>query len=321
MKSFSLGMYAVSRGVAVALLAGCGGSQPPIGAPGAMPQGHVIATHTTKSVSGELLYASETEGSNVLVFSYPQGRLIQTLTGFAAPPWLICSGPSGDVFVPTTDLKSPGYVYEFAHGGTQPIETLTDPGPGYALSCSVDPTTGNLAVANGPNVAVFPQGQGTPTIYEASDVGAEDCAYDDSGDLFVDGSYYDDKIAELPAGGSSFSDIALSEQMTTQHLQWWDKRLVVEVAPESIHGPYQIFDVRISGSSGIVSGPVLLYGKNKHRGVQRLGFTLSDNSLVMPDGPGYSLLNLWHYPKGGKPYKVLNSRPRDYTFYGVTISK
>jgi hypothetical protein len=35
MKSFSLGSYALSGGVAVALLAGCGGSQPPIGAPGA----------------------------------------------------------------------------------------------------------------------------------------------------------------------------------------------------------------------------------------------------------------------------------------------
>lgn len=198
---------------------------------------------------------------------------------------------------------------------------MTDPGPGYALSCSVDPTTGNLAVANGPNVAVYPQGQGTPTIYKASDVGAEDCAYDDSGNLFADGSYYDDKMAELPAGGSSFSDIALSEQMTTQHLQWWDKRLVIEVTPASVHGPYQIFQVRISGSNGVVSGPVLLYGKNEHRGVQRREFALSGNNLVMPDGPGYSMLNLWRYPKSGKPYKVLDQRPRDYTFYGVAISK
>jgi uncharacterized repeat protein (TIGR03803 family) len=38
MKSFSLGQYALSSGVAVAMLAGCGGSQPPIGAPGAVPQ-------------------------------------------------------------------------------------------------------------------------------------------------------------------------------------------------------------------------------------------------------------------------------------------
>jgi hypothetical protein len=36
---------ALGIAVAAALLAGCGGSQPPIGAPGAMPQTSAIATH------------------------------------------------------------------------------------------------------------------------------------------------------------------------------------------------------------------------------------------------------------------------------------
>jgi hypothetical protein len=273
-----------------------------------------------KSISGELLYASETEGSKVLVFSYPEGGLVETLTGFAAPPWFICSGRSGDVFVAATDSSSPGYIYQFAHGGSQPIETLTDPGPGHALSCSVDPTTGNLAVANGPNVAVYPQGQGAPTIYEASDVGAFDCAYDGAGDLFVDGQSYNDKIAELPAGGTSFSDIALSKTTLTLHLQWWNKRLVILGGTDGPHGPYEIFQVRVSGSDGIVSGPVLLYGKSRHR-LGDVEFVASDNAIVMPEGSGLSLLNVWHYPKGGKPYKVLDPGPRDYHFYGVAISK
>jgi hypothetical protein len=184
------------------MLAACGGSQTPIRVPGAMQRGHAVVRHPEKSVSGELLYASAIEGSKVLVFSYPQGSLVQTLTGFRDPPYYICSDGSGDVFVPTTNFKSPGYIYEFAHGGSQPTETLTDPGPGYAQSCSVDPTTGNLAVANGFNVAVYPGAQGTPTVYEASDVGTWDCAYDDSGDLFVDGRTYNDKIAELPVSGT-----------------------------------------------------------------------------------------------------------------------
>ena len=38
MKSLDFVRFALSMGVAAALLAGCGGSQPPIGAPGAMPQ-------------------------------------------------------------------------------------------------------------------------------------------------------------------------------------------------------------------------------------------------------------------------------------------
>jgi hypothetical protein len=38
MRSLEFGRYALNMGSAAALLAGCGGSQPPIGAPGAMPQ-------------------------------------------------------------------------------------------------------------------------------------------------------------------------------------------------------------------------------------------------------------------------------------------
>jgi hypothetical protein len=39
MKSLDFSRYALSSCVAVAMLAGCGESQPPIGAPGAMPRG------------------------------------------------------------------------------------------------------------------------------------------------------------------------------------------------------------------------------------------------------------------------------------------
>ncbi len=273
-----------------------------------------------RSFSDKLLYASDNERAQVLVFSYPSGSLMQTLTGFAYPPYFICSDDTGDVFVPTTDYSSPGYIYEFAHGGTQPVETLNDPGPGHALSCSVDPTTGNLAIANGPNVAVYAPGQGTPTIYEASDVGAYDCAYDDSGDLFVDGPYYGDEIAELPAGGMNFSDIALSKATGTLHLQWWNERLVLYGGTDGVHGPYEIYQVRVSGSSGIVSGPVLLYGKAKHR-LGDVEFTLSGSTVIMPEGPGHSLLDLWHYPKGGQAYGVIDLRPHNHSFYGVAISE
>jgi hypothetical protein len=38
MKSLGLTRYALTIGASAALLAGCGGSQPPIGAPGVVPQ-------------------------------------------------------------------------------------------------------------------------------------------------------------------------------------------------------------------------------------------------------------------------------------------
>jgi len=65
MKSFSLGTYALTVGVAVALLAGCGGSQPPIGAPSTVPQTSANATphrswqvvDVTEAKNEDLIYA------------------------------------------------------------------------------------------------------------------------------------------------------------------------------------------------------------------------------------------------------------------------
>jgi hypothetical protein len=73
---------------AAAMLAGCGGSQPPIGAPGAMPQSSANATHAAHGgswmlpkervaspdyeVSGPLLYVTNYTSNSVTV--YPAKR-------------------------------------------------------------------------------------------------------------------------------------------------------------------------------------------------------------------------------------------------------
>ncbi len=51
MGTFALSRHAVSIGVAAALLAGCGGSQPPVGAPGATAQSRAVAAHAEPSGS------------------------------------------------------------------------------------------------------------------------------------------------------------------------------------------------------------------------------------------------------------------------------
>ena len=311
LNSFSLGSICLTLSLG-ACSAQAVTLQPAAGAP--------YSREATKS--GELLYAASTASDNVLVFSYPQGTLVQTLTGFKDPPSFICSDQSGNVFVPTINVSGPPTnIYEFAHGGTQPIETLIDPGPGVGQSCSVDRTTGNLAVANYGNVAIYQRAQGTPTIYEASDVAALDCVYDASGNLFIDGNSSQNKIAELPAGAHSFSDISLSQPLLTGPLQWSNKRLLIEEPSITTKGPYEIFPVRVSGSEGAVGTPVVLRGKNKHRGNQFEEFVISGNTMVMPGGPGDASKNFWHYPKGGKPYKIINLKPHDQHFSGMTISR
>ncbi len=51
MKRMGPSYRAVTVGVPIALLAGCGGAQPPIGAPLPMPQSSAIVTHADRSGS------------------------------------------------------------------------------------------------------------------------------------------------------------------------------------------------------------------------------------------------------------------------------
>lgn len=140
---------------AAAMLAGCGGSQPPIAAPGAIPQSPAVATHAERGGSwmlpearGEDLLYADLSGANadvIYVFSYPKGKLVGRLyqSGSQYQQGL-CSDSRGHVFV--TTLSSSlfgGNIYEYAHAGTKPIETLYEHGL-WPWGCAVDASTGNL---------------------------------------------------------------------------------------------------------------------------------------------------------------------------------
>ena len=91
-----------------------------------------------------------------------------TLTGFAAP-YGQCTDKSGNVFITQFEASE---VTEYAHGGTNPTKTLDTPGVN-PVGCSVDPKTGNLAVANfisdnyPGGILVFAHATGTPKEYQA----------------------------------------------------------------------------------------------------------------------------------------------------------
>jgi hypothetical protein len=51
MRILDFSRYALTSCAAAAMLAGCGGSQPPIGAPGAMPQTSAVATRAERGKS------------------------------------------------------------------------------------------------------------------------------------------------------------------------------------------------------------------------------------------------------------------------------
>ncbi len=132
----------------------------------------------------------------------------------------MCTDDHGDVFM-TEIVDSTGRIVEYAHGGTHPIATLTD--PGYPMGCSVDPTTGDLAVANfatssqSGGLAIYKSATGNPTSFtDPSFHTYSFCGYDDQGNLFVDGIGPEPsnsfKLAELAKRSSSLTTVTLLQQ-------------------------------------------------------------------------------------------------------------
>ena len=220
MKSLGPNRYALAIGAAAALLGGCGGSQLPIGAPGAMARTHAIVVRVDRANSqvvrapakdgwsGDLLYVAT--GGDVYVLSYPSGKVVGRL-GF--PGYSLCSDNHGNVFVVGGDQA----VAEYSHRGKL-VETLSI----YDVpsGCSVDPTTGNLAVPTYDYscVYIYPDAQsgGVQSVCNDEFILVGLCAYDSDGNLFLDGAVAAGPhhsqipgLAELPKGSTTFRNYLL----------------------------------------------------------------------------------------------------------------
>jgi hypothetical protein len=321
--------YALSSCVAAALLAGCGGSQSPIGAPGAMPlsQTSAIATHAGRGGSWmlpeakgrDLLYVSSdlyaSGKSDVFVFSYPEGKLIGTLTGFSEPAGE-CVDRKGNVFITDTEASGAGYVYEYHHGGTKPIATLSDP-LGYPLGCSIDRVTGNLAVVSISGVAIYKDAKGAPVTF--TDSGFSHMrygGYDNKGNLFVDGAsagstYFG--FAELPAGSSNFTNISITDitQGDAGSVQWDGTYITVE----SVIRRAYIYRLSVSGSNASIAGTTTLTSnRDRYNGGE---FWILGQKVIGPDNAGETIA-FWKYPTGGRGTKTIKSPAREA--WGVTVS-
>lgn len=324
MQKPSLRGYAVASSFTAVLLAGCGGSQPPIGAPGAMPQSRAIAQHAANIKSWmlpeagaeDLIYV--TSADQVLVYDY-SGDQVGVLKVLNTKG--LCSDSNGDVFVPAS-----GDVYEYAHGGTEPIATLRLPqNDYYGYGCAVDPTTGSLAVTStkstsqsAGNVAIYQNAQGSPTVYSDSDIYEFlYCGYDDSGNLFANGmSGTKTYLSELPSGGNRLATISLDVHVQKVGAVQWDGQYL-SVGDSYNHVVYQ---VEVSGTEGSVVGTSTFNGWKKGRGLAQTW--ISHGKILIPyihhlHGNPFSL-GIWKYPAGGKVRSTFALKYGGGT--GVTVS-
>jgi hypothetical protein len=256
--------------------------------------------------SEDLLYVF-TENSAIYVFSYPTGKLVGSLTGFSGI-YGECVDAAGDVWV--TNF-SPPEIIEYAHGATSPKATLSDAGS-EPWGCSVDPTTGDLAVANydGGDIAIFKDAQGTPTTYSDPDfAGYMFCAYDNAGNLFADNGLVAGEVAELNAGSSELVTVPLNQQIHPQSMQWDGKYLATVDGRGAPQGPIPVARVQVTGSGGEIVSTTQLRSRGGRRPTTAVQYFVDGSAIMGPDryrhaGDRLAIL-FWHYPGGGKPFKVI----------------
>ena len=214
-----------------------------------------------------LLYITNWLHGTVTIYRYRNGQdidLFGKLIGFHRPGQPCVNG-KGDVYVPENDGTT---VTGYHWGDVHPFVTLSDP-YGQPISCSIDPTTGNLAAANYGygSVTIWPGATGSPVeITNGINYLSEFVAYDDSGDLLLGSSTPDlmhGLLSYLPAGASSFTDLTLSGFTLGQggNVQWggtyW---LVGDQGTYGVGCPCHVVQVSVSGSTASLDGSVLTFG-------------------------------------------------------------
>lgn len=316
------------------LLAGCGGSQPPIGAPGARLQSSPVVSRAERRGSwmlpeakGEdLLYVSNPSAlfGTVLIFTYPQGKLVGSL-GYIGSEFGECVDAAGHVFITTLTDDPPGGVYEYAHASTRLIRSLGD--PGVPNGCAVDVTTGNLAVANrSDSVAIYARARGKPKLYYNSKFGFAFCGYDDQGNLYL--SAQDPRhtnqfrLIQLVFSTGTFESIHLSTKLYGDNYSWpsvqWDgSHMTISSEPSAEYGkrgPILIYRLNIAGRNAKVVGTTELAnrsnpgGQSWIQGKAIIGLDLYRARSGVP---------FWPYPKGGKPWHNIRLSAQ---LWGATVS-
>lgn len=267
---------------------------------------------------GQRAFMFVSESSDIKIYRYWQSKYVSTLSVVGRG---LCTDVAGHVWV-TSNTSSGSELIEYPHSGGSPVATLQDPGY-IAESCAVDPTTGNLAVTNvGPtssgsgsgNVAIYAGASGNPQLFTDSGRYLSDmwfCGYDASGNLFVDGTdshHHGFGFAELPAGGTGFTNITLAETIGKPGGVQWDGTYiaVMDVSGDTI------YEFSIYGSQGALQGitPLVKSGQISQ-------FWINGKYVIGADTQNGDVVS-WHYPGGGLPVETLAqslTKP-----FGVTVS-
>ncbi len=336
MRVLGSGRHALTSCAAVAMLAGCGGSQPPIGGPGAIPQPSAIAAHADRGESWmkpeaekvkELLYVST--GNDVYVFNYRTHALVGMLTGFGAAEGA-CVDAKGDVW-----FAEAGAAVEYAHGGTEPVASLSTNGYGYG--CAVSPR-GDLAVANTypvsgsglGDVQVWHGGSGTPFTYYSRRCGMpKPPGYDSQGNLYFESPPHD--VCRLARGANHLQRVSFDQELDSpQGVQWDGAHLTLAVTGYRSTTVTAIYRVRELPSGDLKSiGTTVLEDQCGNNNVYQ-PFIVGEKNTPVNEKQGAAVvgvnstctqpIDFWAYAKGGEPTYAITNGPSNPQGLAVSIA-
>jgi len=258
-----------------------------------------------KARSTDLLYASTGDDGAIYAYSYPKGELVSGLfnSGNSYGP---CSDASGNIFV-TNDYA----VYEYPHGSAGPSAVLTNPF-GATFSCSIDPTTGNLAAVTAHDLVLFQPGRHgwkQAKLFVLSYPATGWCGYDASGNLFA--SAEDSSgwfIAELQKGKAAFKKTLIDRQFQPGNIQWDGKYV-------AIGDDFPTPSIRRFKFIGTTGRQISVTKLNGIGDVFQFWFQGGTISAASNQNGSYAV-GLWPYPAGGNPQQLISQDRTD----GVTVS-
>ena len=287
-------------------LAGCGAQQaafnsagvPAAGAAGARGT-HARTWMRADAKSSDLVYTSDFEG-NVYVYTLPALTFVGELAALGANTVNLCSDAKGHVFVPVQNGGS-GEVLEFEHAGTTPIATISD--TYEPLSCAVDPSSGDLALANeepgyASDIAIYHRLKGTPKFFRDSDIaGYFSLGYDDAGNLFTVGndSRETRHLLSLPKGAKALTEISVNAGLRLSYAVQWDGEYMTIARMPFRRGTARIYRLQTTGSSATVVGTTKLSSLTKRFGGQT---AIAGKMVVQPYSRRTDRLGIWPYPQG-----------------------
>jgi hypothetical protein len=299
--------------MAVAILAGCGGvgsfaGARSVGDPSTLvARGAIAGIDVDRGTSwmqpnaakGRLLYISDAGTNDVVVYRYPSGIEAGVLTGFDEPQGE-CVDKAGNVWIANTLASN---LLEYAHGGTTPIAKLADPGE-YPVDCSVEKNDGTLAAANifarkgrhpRGSLSIYSDAIGSPTIVTSpSFYLMYALAYDDNGNLFLDGRNDSDtfQFGELTSGSGTINPITLSGATINFPGGVAFAKRKLNIGDQTGAVVYEATE------TGTVTGSVPLSGSS-----DCVDFFIYGRALICPDA-GNGDVETYKYPAGGSPIQV-----------------